>query len=133
MPEHLGELISALADGQLEHAEEVAALDHLAGCERCAAELAATRTVRALVRALPLVEPLRPLIAVAAEPKRPGRLAGVLAAAAASVAMLLLSGTQQDAGTGPQVAQLVQVHTTSPVNADPLSQIAPAALVSFSE
>ncbi len=133
MSEHLGEALSALVDGQLASDEEIAALDHLAGCEACAAELAATTAVRDLVRSLPPVESLRPLVAVPAQPQpRPGRLAGVLAAAAASVAMLLLSGVQQDAGTGPQVAQLVQVHTTSPVNADLMSQVAPAALpVSF--
>lgn len=134
MTEHLGEALSALADGQLDPTEEVAALDHLAGCGPCAAELMATRAMRSLVRALPPVEPRRPLVAAPVEPRRPSRLAGVLAAAAASVAMLLLAGVQQDVGTGPQVAQLVQVHTTSPVNADPMSQVAPAALpVSFTE
>lgn len=134
MTEHLGEALSALADGQLGPTEEVVALDHLAGCGPCAAELAATQAMRSLVRALPPVEPRRPLVAVPVGPRRPSRLAGVLAAAAASVAMLLLAGVQQDVGTGPQVAQLVQVHTTSPVNADPMSQVAPAALpVSFTE
>ena len=135
MTGHLGEALSALADGQLEPHEEGAALDHLAGCEPCAAELATTQATRSLVRALPPVEPLRPLVArPRVETRRPSRLAGVLAAAAASVAMLLLAGVQPDAGTGPQVANLVQVHTTSPVNADPMSQVAPAALpVSFTE
>jgi anti-sigma factor RsiW len=133
MTGHLGETLSALVDGQLSHDDEAAALDHLAGCGPCAAELAATTAMRNLVRALPPVEPLRPLVAAPPQPHhRPGRLTGVLAAAAASVAMLLLSGVQHDAGSGPQVAQLVQVHTTSPVNADPMSQLAPAALpVSF--
>ena len=134
MTEHLGEALSALADGQLDPAEEVAAAGHLAGCGACATELAAAQAIRALVRGLPPVEPLRPLVAVPVEQRRPGRLAGVLAAAAASVAMLALATVQPDAGTGPQVAQLVQVHTTSPVNADPMSQVAPAALpVSFTQ
>ncbi|MGI8686506.1 MAG: anti-sigma factor family protein [Acidimicrobiales bacterium] len=134
MTGHLGEALSALVDGQLDHDGEAAALDHLAGCDACAAELASTTAVRSIVRALPPVEPLRPLVAVPPQPARPRRLAGVLAAAAASVAMLMLSGVQPDAGTGPQVAQLVQVHTTSPVNADPMSQVAPAALpVSFTQ
>lgn len=130
---HLGEALSALVDGELDHDEEVAALDHLAACAACAAELEATTTVRNLVRALPPVESRRPLVVVRPEPqRRPGRVGGVLAAAAASVAILVMSGVQPDAGTGPQVAQLVQVHTTSPVNADPMSQLAPAALpVSF--
>ncbi|HEX2701042.1 MAG TPA: zf-HC2 domain-containing protein [Acidimicrobiales bacterium] len=134
MTGHLGEALSALADGQLGPDEEGAALDHLSGCGSCASELASVTAVRSLVRALPPVEPRRPLVAVPAQPRRPSRLAGVLAAAAASVAMLLLSGVQLDAGSGPQVAQLVQVHTTSPVNLDPMSQVAPAALpVSFTE
>jgi len=132
MTGHLGEALSALVDGQLASDDEAAALDHLAGCDECAAELASVTAVRNLVRALPPVEPLRPLVALPVEHRRPSRLAGMLAAAAAMVAMLLLSGVQPDAGTGPQVAQLVQVHTTSPVNADPMSQLAPAALpVSF--
>jgi anti-sigma factor RsiW len=136
MTGHLGEALSALVDGQLDHDDEAAALDHLAGCDACAAELEATTAVRRMVRALPPVEPLSPLVAVPpAEPqRRPGRLAGVLAAAAASVAIMLMSGVQPEVGTGPQVAQLVQVHTTSPVNADPMSQLAPAALpVSFTQ
>lgn len=133
MTGHLGESTSALADGELGEAEAAAAHAHLAGCGNCAAELAAVEAMRSLVRALPPVEPRRPLMAVPPEIRRPRRLAGVLgAAAAASVAMLALSGVQQDAGTGPQLAQLVQVHTRSPVNADPMSQIAPGALpVSF--
>lgn len=132
MTGHLGEALSALVDGQLAYDDEAAALAHLAGCDECAAELASVTALRNLVRALPPVEPLRPLVALPVGHRRPSRLAGMLAAAAAMVAMLLLSGVQPDAGTGPQVAQLVQVHTTSPVNADPMSQLAPAALpVSF--
>lgn len=135
MTEHLGEALSALADGQLDHDEEAAALDHLAGCEPCATELAGAQAMRALVRALAPVDPRHPLVASAPPARRrSGRMAGVLAAAAASVAMLLLAGVELDPGTGPQVAQLVQVHTTSPVNADPMSQVAPAALpVSFTQ
>lgn len=158
MTEHLGDALSALADGQLDHPDEAAALDHLAGCRPCAEELASVTAVRSLVRALPPVEPRLPLVdapplvdvpllvgtpAFAGAPppvdapvagRHPGRLAGMLATAAASVALLLLSGVQQESGTGPQVAQLVRVHTTSPVNTDPMSQVAPAALpVSFSE
>ena len=134
MSGHLGEALSALADGQLSCDEEDAALDHLRTCGGCAAELASVTAVRTLVRALPPVEPRRPLVAAPAPPRRPSRVAGVLAAAAASVAMLLLSGVHLDAGSGPEVAQLVQVHTTSPVNSDPMSQVAPAALpVSFTE
>ena len=125
MTAHLGDLVSALVDGQLEPAEEASALSHLAGCERCAAELKATADMRAVVRGLGQVDPPRPLAAPVAGPR--GLLAGI-AAAAAAVAVLVLSGLEPDSGTRPEVARLVQVHSTSPVNSDPMSQLAPAAI-----
>ena len=128
MTPHLGDVVSALADGQLAPADEEVARRHLAGCPSCSAELVATLEVRALVRRLPAVHPRRPLIAVDASPRRPSRAAGLLAAAAASVALLMLSGMDHDNGSVPQVAQLVQVHSTAPVNVDPMSQLAPALI-----
>ena len=125
---HLGELLSAFADGQLAGAEEQRARSHLAGCAACAEELAGVAEVRALVRSLPQVAPRRPLLAVPSRPARPGRLAGMLAASAAAVALLVLSGVEQQDPTAPQVAELVQVHSTSPVNHDPMSQLAPAVI-----
>lgn len=125
---HLGDRLSALADGELDAADAEAARAHVAACASCSAELAATHEVSALVRRLPAVEPRRPLIAVAPLPSRPSRMAGMVAAAAASVALLVLSGVDQDPGTVPQVAQLVQVHSTAPVNLDPMSQLAPAVI-----
>ena len=127
MSTHLDDQLSALADGQLSGAEAEAAAAHLAACPRCTAELAATRTVRALVRGLGPVEPRRPLVAVPPTPPRFTRLAGLVASAAAAVALIALSGVEQEAG-GPQVANLVQVHSTAPVNADPMSQVAPFAI-----
>ena len=56
MSGHLGDLLSALLDGELEYAEAAAARAHLQGCPFCRAELDATATTRALVRALPTVE-----------------------------------------------------------------------------
>lgn len=125
---HLGDLASALVDGQLAAAEEERALAHVAGCPACASELAATARVRDLVRALGPVEPRRPLLALPALASRPSRAAGLVAAAAASVALLVLSGVEQERRGVPQVAQLVQVHSTSPVNIDPMSQLAPAVI-----
>ncbi|MFP5377624.1 MAG: anti-sigma factor family protein, partial [Acidimicrobiia bacterium] len=61
---HLGDALSALADGQLPDDEAAAARDHVASCASCAAELAAVEQVRALVRGLGPVEPRRPLVAV---------------------------------------------------------------------
>ncbi|MGH9151636.1 MAG: zf-HC2 domain-containing protein, partial [Acidimicrobiales bacterium] len=49
---HLGDALSALADGQLPDDEAGAARDHVAACVSCAAELAAVEQVRALVRGL---------------------------------------------------------------------------------
>ena len=130
---HLDDALSALVDGQLSDAELAAAQTHLHGCEACRAELEAIRTVRAVVRGLPDVEPKKPLVAVAWEPRRPNRLAGIVAAAAAMIAMLLLASVPKQASGGPEVADLVQVHTTSPVNADLLGQLAPAAVPVSSE
>ena len=125
---HLGDALSALADGQLPPGEAEAALAHVAACAACAAELSAVEQMRTLVRSLGPVEPRRPLVAVVPQVGRTSRLAGVAAVAAAVVALLALSGVEQDAGRAPQVASLVQVHATSPVNADPMSQMAPAAI-----
>ena len=126
--DHLGDLASALADGQLPPEDEAAALAHLAACPACAAELEVTVQMRAMVRALGPVAPRRPLLAVPPVRARPSWAAGMVAAAAASVAMLLLSGVEQQNDAVPQVAQLVQVHSTSPLNVDPMSQLAPAVL-----
>lgn len=130
---HLDEALSAMADGQLTDAELAAAETHLHGCDTCRAELEAIRTVRSLVRALPDVEPKKPLVAVAWEPRRPNRLAGIVAAAAAMVAVLLLASVPTQESGGPEVANLVQVHTTSPVNGDLLGQLAPAVVPVVSE
>ena len=128
MTPHLGDLVSALADGQLAGAEAEAARAHVAACPSCAAELVATEHVRSLVRGLGPVAPRRPLLAVAALPGRPSRVAGLVAAAAAVVALLMLSSVEQQSGRVPQVANLVQVHSTAPVNADPMTQLVPAAI-----
>ena len=49
-------LVHALADGELDvvHAREVEA--HIAGCPRCAAEFAAAREMRQVLRAEPLLQ-----------------------------------------------------------------------------
>ncbi|HVM05895.1 MAG TPA: zf-HC2 domain-containing protein [Acidimicrobiales bacterium] len=125
---HLGDALSALADGQLPADDADAARAHVAACATCAAELLAVEQVRALVRGLGPVEPRRPLVAAVPQVGRTSRLAGVAAVAAAAAALLALSGVEPDVGRAPQVASLVQVHATSPVNADPMSQIAPAAI-----
>jgi anti-sigma factor RsiW len=128
MTPHLGDLLSALVDGQLSGEEADAARSHLDACPACAAELDATIRMRALVRALEPVDPLRPLVAVPPAPGRVGRMAGLVATAAAAVSMLVLSGLEQETRSVPQVASLVQVHATAPVNADPMGQLVPSAI-----
>lgn len=125
--DHLGDALSALADGQLPADEAATARAHVAACPACAGELAATEAMRTLVRGLGPVEPRRPLVALPPM-GRTSRLAGVAAVAAAVVSLLALSSVEQDPGAAPQVASLVQTHATSPVNADPMSQMAPAAI-----
>ncbi len=53
---HLGDLISALLDGELPGSERAAAKDHLAGCEECRAELAEAEAGRTALRSLPQLE-----------------------------------------------------------------------------
>src|SRR5581483_158004 len=49
-PDHLGPILSALLDGELEPGEQTAAADHLAGCDACRAELERTAWTRRAVR-----------------------------------------------------------------------------------
>ena len=123
---HLGDRLSALVDGELDPTEEAVARGHLAACEACAGELAATARVQALVRGLPAVEPLSPLD-LAGTGRKAG-MAGVAAAVAAAGALVLMAGVDADRPDNPPVARLVEAHATSGVNADPVSQIAPAAV-----
>jgi anti-sigma factor RsiW len=55
--DHLGELLSAHLDGELNADETTAVEAHLAECEVCRSELAATSDVRAALRAAPAVDP----------------------------------------------------------------------------
>ncbi len=126
MSEHLGDRLSALADGELDAAAEAAARSHLIACETCTRELAATARVRQLVRELPAVEPPSPLDLVGTD-RRSG-VVGLVAAVAAAVALVLMAGVQADSPDNPPVGRLAEVHATSVANADPLSQVAPAVV-----
>lgn len=125
---HLGDLVSALVDGELDAEEEKLANAHLDECRSCSAELSATLEMRSVLRSLPPVGPRRPLVAWVPAVGRRSRAAGLVAAAAASVALLVLSGVERDSPSAPQVSELVQVHSTAPVNLDPMSQLAPAVI-----
>ncbi|WP_454044489.1 zf-HC2 domain-containing protein [Cellulosimicrobium sp. Marseille-Q8652] len=63
MTSHLGSRLSALVDGQLSPAEAERALGHVAGCARCADELAAARSARRALSAAAHVEPAPDLTA----------------------------------------------------------------------
>src|SRR3954454_56937 len=54
---HLGDLVSALLDGEMEYEEAAAARSHLQACPFCRAELDATASTRTLVRSLPMMDP----------------------------------------------------------------------------
>ena len=113
---HLGDALSALVDGELDGAEETVAHRHLDACERCRAELAATRATADLVRGLPAVDPrfgfyerlLRPSFGT---DRRRVRVGLAVASAAAVVALVVglaanLSGTE----VSPAVDDMVEVH-----------------------
>ena len=134
-----GESLSALVDGELAPAEEAAARAHLATCAECRAELAALERMRSLVRSLPQLD----LPAVVVERvawldrrgrRRPSRVAAVaVCAVGAAASLLFVAATPTDPVT-PPVDHLLQVHATSGVNGDPLTQLVPIAVpVSFGE
>jgi len=60
---HLGSRLSALVDGQLSPAEAERALEHVAACARCAAELSAARAARRALSSAGPVEPAPDLAA----------------------------------------------------------------------
>ena len=134
---HPGDLLSALADGELAPDEEAETRAHLAGCEACRAELAAVEEWRTLVRSLPELD-LDPTVVERVRwvgRRRPSRVAALAAgavAAAASILFVVAAPAQQP--VAPQVDRLVEVHATSGVSGDPLSRLTPAAVpVSFEE
>lgn len=59
---HLGERVTALVDGQLDHDDRDAALAHLARCPQCQAAVDAERRTASTLRQLPDVVPSRELM-----------------------------------------------------------------------
>jgi len=128
---HLGDGLSALVDGELGLPDEARALEHLAGCPQCAAELEWTTRARALLRALPLAEP--PVgypDTVVRRIARPGgrRPAAALAGVAAAAAAVLLTLSARSGPVTPPVDRFVQAHATSPASGDPITEMAPVAV-----
>jgi anti-sigma factor RsiW len=125
---HLGDLLSALVDGEMAGSHRQVAEDHLAGCPACRDELAATFRAQALVAGLPMLEPPSALWpgARTGTRRRGGPFVWVGAAAAAAALTLLAASPPQHHVT-PQMAHLVQDHATSSGN-DPVTQLAPAVV-----
>jgi len=144
---HVGDLISARLDGEVD-ADLAPGIDaHLAACPACAAERDEVDWSRLAVRSLPPVDPppgaLRPAAPGPAFPTRrpvpasrlrPRQLVAAAAAvAAAGIGVLGLLDRSDPADTSrPAVASFVAQHSTSSPGPDAVSGLAPAAVpVSF--
>ena len=139
---HLGDVLSALLDGELAGPYEDAARAHVAACAACAAELAAVGQARAWVRALPpvpvpfgfyervLLDGRRPPVLSGATVRRRVGVAAV-GVAAAAVTVLGVGGPSRTpaAPTG----QFVVAHAApASVHTDLLSKLTPVGVpVSF--
>src|SRR4051812_21691102 len=150
---HLGDVLSALLDGELAYDEAVAARAHLQACPFCRAELDATASTRTLVRSLPMLDPPHGLIdTIIATPagdeadeeaavvpitsRRPARskpMAAVAGMAAAVALFALLVGPHRNRTVSPPVSTFVDAHAPSSAGDDPISGLAPVAVpASFS-
>ena len=122
---HLGERISALVDGELDHDARDRALAHVASCARCRAAVEEERWLKARLHRLPATEPSADLLsALFAAPRLPsqrpipvgdggdarGSRAGLAVAGAGSVSVAmfavayLLGGADAPAPAAPTVS-----------------------------
>jgi len=134
--EHLGDLLSALADGELTSFEAAAAQTHVTQCSVCAAELDDVTTARAFVRGLPQLDPpfgfyervLRHdrRLAAAGTGWKGRRVAAAAFGSAAAAVVLLGLAPPRDTPVSPPVNSLVEAHATgASFGGDPLSRLAP--------
>ena len=132
---HLGDLLSALLDGELDAVEAGSARAHLDECAACRDELAATSEARDLVRGLPVVEPPFGFYERLLGTRRAGRAVAALAGAAAAAVVLVALGTPTSDPVQPAVADLVDRHAaTASAGGDPVTQFVPVAVpVGFGE
>lgn len=143
---HVGDLLSARLDGEVESQLLPGIEAHLAACPACAAEHEEVAWARAALRRLPLVEPPDGVLRLApawpppqvarppARRLRPRQLMVASAAvAAAGAGVLGLVGRSTPPNTNqPSVASFVAQHSTSSPGPDPVSGLAPVAVpVSF--
>jgi anti-sigma factor RsiW len=141
MSGHLGDLLSALLDGELEYTEAAAARAHLQGCPFCRAELEAAGGARDLVRALPMMEmpadlldavvgDVAPVVSIGAA-RRASRMRPLtaLAGVAAAAALVVLAVAPKPAHTAkPPVSTFVDAHATASSDGDPVTGLAPVAV-----
>lgn len=130
MTEHLGEQLSALADGALEPAADAAARAHLARCAACRRELEVVHATRAWLRRLPVVDPpsgFYERMLVRRRRRVPVGIAALVAAAAASIALATLPTRPHT--VAPTIAPLVQDHVVSASLVDDPVALLPAVAV----
>lgn len=129
---HLGDMLSALLDGELDASAEVAATMHVASCAACAEELEAVGQARSLLRGLPQVTPpfgfYERILLDRRVPLRRRAAVAALAACAAAVAVLGVGSPRQEP-VSPSVARLVEAHAAgASLGNDLLSKLAPVAI-----
>jgi anti-sigma factor RsiW len=128
MTAHLGDLLSALVDGELTEDETRSAERHLASCPICRAEYALTAQAHDLVAGLPHLTLPPPVWALTMSGMRRRPRVRVWAGAAAAVVGLgMLAASPSPHRVTPQMTHLVQQHAVSS-GSDPVTQLAPAAI-----
>lgn len=144
MTEHLGDLLSALLDGELAPSMAATARAHVEACPACSGELEDVRTARSWVRGLPPAEPPAGFYERMLREEPPGVLRPVRTAstrkkvlafagsAAAAVALVSVAAPRQSP-VSPSVNRMVEAHATgASLSSDPLSRLAPLGVpVSF--
>lgn len=113
--QHPGDLLSALLDGELSVAEADQVEAHVRGCGSCGAELDEVREARAVLRALPALDPPSWLVTVGdASPQRVPRALQVLVSVAAGAgALLLAAGSLAPSAASPAPGDAVASHAAT--------------------
>ena len=134
---HLGDLLSALVDGELTPTDAAAAQAHVAQCPQCASELDDVTTARSFVRGLPQLDPPfgfyerilrdeRRLTVLGGGGWTARRVAAAAFGSAAAAVVLLGLAPPRDTPVSPPVNSLVEAHATgASFGSDPLSRLAP--------
>ncbi len=133
---HLGDLVSALLDGELAGATADDARAHLAACPMCSDVMARVGEARSWVRSLPPVEPPASYFERVAAAHHERELLGrrrrigvaVLAGSAAAGLAVLGVVAPQEPATAPRVPRLVEAHATAVGTGDLLSQLVSAGV-----